>query len=170
MKSYTVHYKICDNILENICSDVLHEVDISKHLGEPDNEKIGMLMALEADGYIIWKQKHNFIIQATIKGVQFWRDGGYKEKFITEQDDVSRSNRLRTSTIITMWMAIGIAIISTLTSIQTCKLTSQQKSSQQNSTTKEGESYKIKTSLSEKVGTLSVKQKPIDSTIDAKPK
>ena len=115
MKSYTVHFINCDNILKNIGSKPLHKVNVRDWLSvkiEGDNELKAILMALELDGQIIWPDKSNFNISGTIKGFQFKEDGGFEEKIKQENIKEQYAIDLHNSTVDTnKWMKIWTFIL-----------------------------------------------------------
>jgi hypothetical protein len=76
-KNYTTHFKMCDAILKNISSKQLHDVLITDHLSEPENEIKGALELLDQDGYIKWTDRTTFYIRATVNGFRFYGRGGY---------------------------------------------------------------------------------------------
>jgi hypothetical protein len=82
--TYTTHYQICDNVLNNIREDEdMHAVNIEPFLGESRRAKLAIVRTLAADGYIhrVKAQTKPLIISITVKGWQFWSDGGYKAHF-----------------------------------------------------------------------------------------
>ena len=82
--TYTIHYEICDNVLENIRQgDDMHEVNIEPFLGEDRRVKLAIVRKLDKDGYIhrVNPQTDPFKISITVEGRQFWIDGGYRANF-----------------------------------------------------------------------------------------
>ncbi|MBS1530432.1 MAG: hypothetical protein JSU01_09005 [Bacteroidetes bacterium] len=82
--TYTVHYQLCDDILNNIReNDDMHEVNIENFLKEPRRVKLALVRKLDNDGYIhrVNAQSAPFFISITVEGRQFWIDGGYKKSF-----------------------------------------------------------------------------------------
>ena len=94
--TYTSHYKVCDGVLKNIQKDEdMHAVNIEKFLGEARRAKLAIVRTLDTDGYIhrVNPQSDPFMISITVKGWQFWTDGGYemhfqelREKYMLERE------------------------------------------------------------------------------------
>lgn len=80
--TYTSHYNICDNVLENICAGQdMHEVDIEPLLGEDRRVKLAIVRKLDMDGFIrrVNPQTKPFIVSVSVEGYQFWIDGGVQK-------------------------------------------------------------------------------------------
>ncbi len=90
--NYSTNYQIADNILQNICREVTTMVDISKFLSEPIDQITTVLDMMEMDGFIKRNENNSLIIKATIKGNDFYADGGYRQ-FIVDQDFQRQASR-----------------------------------------------------------------------------
>ena len=102
--TYTIHYQICDNVLENIRQDDdMHEVDIEPFLGEDRRVKLAIVRKLDKDGYIhrVNPQTNPFRISITVEGRQFWVDGGYKAHFKELREKLHLEKKLLSTNIST---------------------------------------------------------------------
>lgn len=144
--TYTVHYKLCDDVLNNIRqNDDMHEVNIEPFLAEDRRVKLAIVRKLDKDGYIrrVNPQEAPFIISITVEGRQFWIDGGYKAKFeeLEEKERLEKEllktnvslNKLSRSNIILQGaIALFVAIfvgMSTCYQAKTYKMESDKNSS-----------------------------------------
>lgn len=115
--TYTIHYNLCDNILNNIRqNDDMHEVDIEPFLKEDRRVKLAIVRKLHKDGYIhrVSPQNDPFIISITVEGRQFWIDGGYEKYFAELREKNTLERKLLTTNILTNKSVIIQGIIAFL--------------------------------------------------------